>query len=296
LRYSWQHHIALAGADLYLIDAAAHFGVAVDACLLLCRLQPRQYDSRCMVYSNLIADVPTQQFGYRDGHLIANLADYDRWQQLHGNDGTRWRSGIKHDCAAVMEFVQERVGYRNGLGEWVDLEPDHLYPLLKATQLAKGLVQQTKRYMLVPQQTSGADTRLIAVSAPKTWQYLLDHGLLLDQRASVIYRNQPRFAVFGVGNYAFTPWKVAISALHKKLVFHVVGPLAGRPVVLDDTSNFLACTTQEEAVYLAKLLNSEPAQQFLQAFIFWDAKRPITVEVLQHLNLTALKQVVYASV
>ena len=36
------------------------------------------------------------------------------------------------------------------------------------------------------------------------------------------------------------------------------------------------------------LLHSYPAQQFLNAFIFRDAKRPVTVEVLRRLNLVEL--------
>ena len=39
---------------------------------------------------------------------------------------------------------------------------------------------------------------------------------------------------------------------------------------------------------IASLLNSEAAREFLAAFTFWDAKRPITVEVLRRLSLSAL--------
>jgi hypothetical protein len=36
------------------------------------------------------------------------------------------------------------------------------------------------------------------------------------------------------------------------------------------------------------MLNSEIARQFYQVFIFWDAKRPITVKILERLNILAL--------
>lgn len=39
---------------------------------------------------------------------------------------------------------------------------------------------------------------------------------------------------------------------------------------------------------IAKMLNSDVARQFFSAFVFWDAKRPVTVELLQRLNLLAL--------
>jgi hypothetical protein len=36
------------------------------------------------------------------------------------------------------------------------------------------------------------------------------------------------------------------------------------------------------------VLNSKPAREFYAARIFWDAKRPITVEVLRQLNIGKL--------
>jgi len=91
-----------------------------------------------------------------------------------------------------------------------------------------------------------------------------------------------------VGNYSFAHWKVAISGFYKKLDFKVVGPDAEKPVVLDDTCYFVACRTKKEAFFIAELLNSDIAKDFFAAFIFWDEKRPITVDILKRLDLLAL--------
>ena len=128
--------------------------------------------------------------------------------------------------------------------------------------------------MLVTQRTVGEDTVAIADEAPLTWRYLESHANFLDARASSIYRNRPRFSVFGIGEYSFAPWKVAISGFYKSLEFRIVAPKEGRPVVLDDTCYFLSCGTEEEAEVLAALLNSEAARGFFRSFVFWDAKRP----------------------
>jgi len=114
------------------------------------------------------------------------------------------------------------------------------------------------------------------------------YASLLDQRKSSVYKNRARFSVFGVGPYSFAPWKVAISGLYKKLDFVCVPPFQGRPVVLDDTCYFFPCQSREECRVLHELMMSDPAQEFLSAFIFWDAKRPITAGVLNLLNLAAL--------
>ncbi|WP_216636338.1 hypothetical protein [Chloroflexus islandicus] len=40
-----------------------------------------------------------------------------------------------------------------------------------------------------------------------------------------------------------------------------------------------------------ELVMSDPAQEFWSALIFWDAKRPITAQSLNSLNLLALAQI-----
>jgi hypothetical protein len=190
-----------------------------------------------------------------------------------------------------MELRRTGDLYSNSLGESVDLEPDCLYPLLKSSDLANGTTDFTDRAMLVTQRMIGADTHCLSVSAPKTWDYLQRHADRLDRRASSIYQKRPRFSVFGVGEYSFSPWKVAISGLYKSLNFRVLGPVDGRPVVLDDTGNFIPCATREEAEFLAGLLNSPAAAEFFSAVIFWDAKRPVTVEILRKLDLLKLAEV-----
>jgi hypothetical protein len=94
--------------------------------------------------------------------------------------------------------------------------------------------------------------------------------------------------MFGVGAYTFAPYKVAISALHKRLAFHALGPEDGRPVVLDDTAYFLPCESQAEAERLERALGTPHARAFLEARIFWDDMRPINKGVLGALCLERL--------
>lgn len=198
-----------------------------------------------------------------------------------------WRSGVKHDCAAVMELRREGCGYRNALGERVDLEETYLYPLLKSSDVANG--RAATRFVLLTQRTIGEPTEGIAARAPRTWDYLQAHAAALDARSSRIYRGRPRFSVFGVGPYTFKPWKVAVSGLYKGLEFRVVGPSHGRSTtVLDDTCYFLACASREEAESMQRALSSDRCRRFLSSLVFLDEKRPITVDVLRRLDLDAL--------
>ena len=289
LSYGWKNNINLSNSAIYQVDAPSFFDASVDACLLVCGFSKGARSQTCRVYNNLGGDVLLGTISSRNGEMIASLELYERWKHLVG-DAKRWRSGIKHDCSKVMEFVREGNKYRNGFGELVELDDEYMYPMLKSSEVADNSNNEPKRWMLVPQRSVRDDTSVIKNIAPKTWNYLLRHAEFLDKRKSSIYKKRPRFSVFGVGDYSFSLWKVVISGFYKKLSFKVIGNIAGKPVVLDDTCNFIPCESREEAEHLSSLLNSNIAKEFFEAFIFWDAKRPITVEILRRLDLSALEQ------
>jgi hypothetical protein len=289
LAYAWKNDISLTNSEIHPIDAAVSFGAAVDACLLVCSLSPATHNRDCQVYRRLGDTEPPATIGYRDGQLVADVPAFERWKHLGGGDEFyKWRSGVKHDCSKVMELRKEGNRYRNGLNELIELEEDYLYPMLKSSEITNGRTNEPTRWMLVTQKVVGDETSVIRVVAPKTWEYLQSQGDYLDRRASSIYRNRPRFSLFGVGDYTFARWKVAISGFYKQLNFGIIGPYAEKPIVLDDTSYFLACQSEQEARSVADLLNSQPAREFFAAFVFWDAKRPITIDILRRLDLSAL--------
>jgi hypothetical protein len=289
LTYAWKNAISIGRSAIHPIDAGLYFEAAVDAVLLTSHFAPDVCDSEAKVYRHFNDARPTSTIGFDDGHLLADIEAYRQGKHLCGEEVMKWRSGIKHDCSKIMELSHEGQRYRNGLGELVELEDDYLYPMLKSSHVANSAATNN-RFMLVTQRTIGESTSRIQKDAPRTWEYLVAHAELLNKRGSSIYRNRPAFSIFGVGDYAFAPWKVAISGFYKRLGFRVIGPKQGKPVVLDDTSYFLPCQTKEQADLVAVLLNSPTAQSFYSAFVFWDAKRPITAELLRKLDLRRLSR------
>jgi hypothetical protein len=287
LRYAWQNDGRISQASIYQIDAAAHFGAAVDACLLLVQTGaagPMEAD----VYASIAAVKPSSRIGLAGQDLVADIQAYRELQKLEGLCPFQWRSGVKHDCADVMELRPIANGMvENKLGERVKLESEYLYPLLKCSDLSNGRLLP-KRVVLVTQRGVGGDTSGIATAAPQTWRYLQKHSDKLAARKSSIYKGRVPFSLFGIGEYAFASWKVAVSGLHRPAVFRVIGPFQSKPVFLDDTCNFLSFENESSAQLVTEVLNSAACQQFLQSLIFTGSKRPITVELLQRLNLGAI--------
>ncbi|MCJ7729362.1 MAG: hypothetical protein MUO27_05755 [Sedimentisphaerales bacterium] len=291
LRYVWKHNLNLSNFSIHRIDAKRYFGADVSACLLICTGNNTTATKQCAVYDGLSCKSRLSLIGMHKSELLADIEKYNHWAFLDGpEEHYKWRSGLKHDCSDVMEFVREPDGFKNGLGEHCDIEPDFIYPLAKGSDIAQNRREQPSRWVLVTQKDTSEDTSFIRQLAPKTWDYLLRHAQYLDKRKSAVYKGRPRFCLFGIGDYAFSPWKVAICGLCKHLHFSVVGPNEGKPTMLDDTCYHLPCKTEGEATLIVELLNSNPAKEFLGSLVFWDSKRPITSGVLQRLNLVSLAQ------
>jgi hypothetical protein len=96
------------------------------------------------------------------------------------------------------------------------------------------------------------------------------------------------FSIFGIGDYSFKPFKVAISGLYKTFHFTLVLPQNDKPVMLDDTCYFIGFENIEYAVYAIILLNSPQTEDFLRSITFPDAKRVFTKDILIRIDLYKL--------
>ena len=287
LRYAWQNDGRIASAALYRIDAKKHFNASVDACLLVARTGASG-PAEARMFDDFAAIEPTITFGLVGEDLVSDIRTYERLRHLEGRSPYQWRSGLKHDCASVMELWSAGEGvFQNKLGDVVPLEAEFVFPLLKCSDLANGRIAP-ERFVIVPQRQTGEDTRGIAISAPNLWNYLQRYRDHFAARKSSIYSGAPPFSIFGVGDYTFAPWKVAVSGLHKVPRFLVVGPVQQKPIVFDDTCYFIPFQHEAAATIIASILNSSACQEFLNSLIFADSKRPVTVDLLQRLNIRAL--------
>ncbi len=293
LKYIWNRDFCISETRLHIIDSKAHFNVSVSACLLVCKTGAPSKTKSCDVFQGISEKCKISKIEMHNTEILADLKKYEKWSQLDGHIPFKWRSGVKHDCARIMEFTREDDTFVNGMGEVVDIEDTFMFPLYKSSHVVKCKTETPERWVLIPQRKVGDETRVIREKAPRTWAYLTNHADKLDQRKSSIYKNKPRFSIFGIGDYSFAQWKVATSGLYKKIQFSIIPPIDGKPAMVDDTCYFLPCTNRDEAILFADLLNSKAAREFLHAFIFWDAKRPITADILKRLDLIALAKILH---
>ena len=208
LQTVWKLRYPVAETSLFRIDAKRFFDVDVDACLFVARSGDAPQNPSCAVFDDINSPEPVKTIGFDDGVVIADPDLHRETKHLMGKDAKYvWRSGLKHDCAKIMELTLEGDAYTNGLGDVVPIEGTLVHRLYKSSDIANPKRTRKAKYVIVPQRNIRDETSFISDVAPLTWEYLNLHASDFQKRRSRIYRDRPDFSIFGVGDYAFTPWK-----------------------------------------------------------------------------------------
>jgi hypothetical protein len=154
--------------------------------------------------------------------------------------------------------------------------------------LKQTVIKQPRKFAIITQKKVGQDTSFIKQKYPKTFGYLNSHKTFFNQGKSSIYNNKPGFSIFGIGDYSFSPYKVAISGLYKTFTFSLILLLDGKPLMLDDTCYLLGFDNVGFATCTTILLNSYNTKELLQAVTFSNAKRTFTKDILMRIDLFRL--------
>jgi hypothetical protein len=269
-------------------DAKKEFAVSVEASNFFCSLN-QDTDYQCLT-KNIYTRENSHSYGWIENKFVARIEQYKESKKCDGLSPIVWRSGLKHDCSRVFELKKEGDKYVNKKGEKIVLEEDIVYPFLKSSDLKGTIISESRRRVIATQKKIGDDTAYIKETLPQTFAYLNKHRALIDKRKSSIYRGKPPFSIFGIGEYSFQPYKVAISGLYKRATFSLILPENGKPFHLDDTCYFLSFANKMEAFLTYKILNHPQAQSFLRSIVFLDTKRPYNKDVLMRLSLPKIHQ------
>lgn len=269
--------------EKYCIDSKKEFNVSVEASLFYCQLNSTpSFQCNELDFYSL---EKKSSFGWLNAKFVSNLANYNETKEIDGQCPFEWRQGIKHNCSNVMELERENECFINKLSQKIKLEEDLIYGFLKSSDLKNTVIQNTRKQVIITQTKVGQDTSYIQHLYPKTYNYLKSNITYFQARKSSIYKGKPHFSIFGIGDYSFKSYKVAISGLYKTYHFTLVLPQDNKPIMLDDTCYFIGFDKIEFAVYTLILLNHSKTEEFLKSITFSDAKRVFTKDILMRLDL-----------
>ena len=268
--------------SIYNFNAQKVFHISAAACLLVIDFNFSKDNSEktCNVYEFENYENVLEVLQYSNGE-IHNLSLSN--DSFSGKSCFEWRQGVKHDCSKVMELSYNGRYFINGQGELVNIENEYVFPLIKSSMFKQAVIDTFNKYVIVTQNKIKGDTQNIKNTAPKTWQYLYQHLYDFEKRKSSIYRNAPLFSMFGIGDYSFARYKVAISGFYKTPFFALLDG-SNKPVMTDDTSYFIAFDNYDMAYIAMLCLNSEKVKKYLILKSFQDAKRPYTKRLLNNID------------
>lgn len=264
------------------IDSKKEFNVSVNACLFLTHLNTEP-DFICKELDFYSRDYITT-FGWYKDKFVYSVKDYDISSIVDGKSIFTWRSGVKHDCSKVMEFERVNGHYINGLGEEFNLEKKLVFGLLKSSDLKADKTNTFRKLTIITQKKIGQETKYIKEDLPLTYEYLSSQKKFFDKRKSSIYKDKPDFSIFGIGDYSFAKYKIAISGLYKSTHFTLVSPEDSKTIMLDDTCYFIGFDKIKMAQIAHLLVNSDLVQKFLKSIIFSDSKRSINKDTLMRID------------
>ena len=273
----------ISGINQLSFDAKKEFDVSVSASLFVCKVGDGK-DDYCSCY-DIYTEKQLNSYGWVKDCFVSDIEQYNETSQIDGKSQFVWRSGIKHDCSKVMELTPKEDGLYNGLGEVVNIEDNSVYPFVKSSDIGNGFSGKVRKYLVLPHLNLTEPSTAMKQRLPIAYAYLERHGNFLDGRKSSIYKKKPRFAVFGLGDYSFKPYKVVISALYKSLKFSLLTPIDNKVVMLDDTCYMLGFDNLVYAKITYSILNSQLVQQFISTVSFADAKRVVSTELLMRIDL-----------
>ena len=257
------------------------FKIDAESCLLIIQFGETPDKSRICEVSNLSKPEETlYRFGFVNDRFYSNIENIE---DIDGECQLEWRQGVKHDCAGIMELTCKNSRFVNKNKDTAAIEDTLVYPLLKSSDLKSPIIHQSSRYIIITQQKIKQNTSYIRTLAPETWKYLSDNREYFTRRKSSIYENAPDFSIFGIGEYSFKKYKVAISGFYKKAMFCLV--YSDKSIMLDDTCYYLSFDDYDSAYITMLILNSELVQNFLKNVAFLDSKRPYSKKVLRRIDL-----------
>jgi hypothetical protein len=182
---------------------------------------------------------------------------------------------VRPDGIPVIENMHER-GKREIKPVHTAIESDLVYPAVTGENIIKFGIRDYF-YLLVPQNPKeqkpySADWMIQNV--PMTFAYLKQFEQILLSRGSKVIRELAKktepYAIFGVGEYTFSRYRVTWKAMASKMSAVVLSSLrtdlGTKPIISTKVTSFIPTNNKDEAHYLCAILNSEIVNDFIKSF------------------------------
>ena len=298
-RYNWK----IENWEFHLISRNV-FGIRADAGLLFIQTNPNAIGEpekyHCTLQGLNLSPKDKQQYRNvlgRDQGWVRNNGKfyfvfdrdlYNKYKEIDSRKSYEWRQGVKHDLSDVVILQLLKAGekfslFRNKEGEEILIENSATLPFLKGSHIFNENLQPDL-YIITTQRSLREDPDEYLSDKPKALEYINRKRERFKQRKSKVYLGRSDLSMFGIGDYSFAPYKVAIASMYPDPKFVLVPPINGKPVLLDDTCYFIGFSSIQKAKEAVTYLNSKKVRGFLESIVFPLDKRKYKIKVLQRVR------------
>ncbi|MBM4033160.1 MAG: hypothetical protein FJ291_15445 [Planctomycetes bacterium] len=186
------------------------------------------------------------------------------------------------DLAKIRTLSQAELGGAKSegivttAGMWI--EAGLLYPLIRGRDLGRFCYATAGWHILVPNEHYDhmEEAREFRARCPRAYEYLQRNEVPLRNRSSYrrYQRHRPFYAIYDVGPYTFSHFKVAWMEIQNPREFraavvglHASSPLPNRVIVPDHKLYMLSTEDEDEAHYVCGVLNSKHMRRVLGGFL-----------------------------
>jgi hypothetical protein len=172
----------------------------------------------------------------------------------------------------------------------VEIETALLYPLLRAGDVRRFHAHPSAWILMAqdPQRRQGIDEAVMRARHPAAWDYLKRMENVLGARRdrgsrALIRCGAPWWTMFSVSAETMAAWKVVWPRIATRVRAAVAGPVEGLPAIPQETCTFIACGGEEEASYLAGMLNGSRFHEAASSFADTGGKSFGAPHLLRHI-------------
>lgn len=200
-------------------------------------------------------------------------------------NGLYWGKIAPSRVKGVSEFSNDSSLSRKAVKKYRALIEDELiYPILRGSDISKW--QANPEYSsIIPYHKDGSwiDEDELKTKYPNAYKYFFktDEQIALSLKTRAIYQkhlagiNAPIYALYDIGSYTFSPYKVVWKALASGMIACVISlkdstsEIVNNMIIPDHNVLMVPIDDRDEAYYLSGVINSAIVNEFVTSYISW---------------------------
>ncbi len=212
-----------------------------------------------------------------------------------------WIIILSKEPTGILIENLSNIGKRKVRENRTVIEPNFIYPLTRGRDIKKWYSTHSN-YMVVPFNEEGSmlEESELKIRFPKSCAFLTKFKTELISRSvyKLFGKNKPFYYVHGVGRYTFAPYKVAWKEISGRIMGKGIfstcvvseyedKSIGNKCIIPDHKIMFIPLEDENEAYYVASVLNSSVAQLIVMGYTIETA---ISTHVVKNVYVPKFKQ------